>query len=384
MKIPDRFRKMLIEERRILLEELGINKNFDGLAGQKKYLESIDSMIEYAAGAVPVPLGIVPEIIINGKSYCLPLATEEPSVIAAASYACVIINRCGGFRAEPAPSLVTGQIFLGGGSKKTLEKIKSLKPEIAEFAGKKLENMKKRGGGLYDIGFSFLPSVQVLKTEITVDVCDIMGANLINTICEEAAEFLSLKTGCPVIMAILTNSAEKRIARAEFSIPVNALKRGPYSGPEAAERIVKAFRIAEADPERAVTHNKGIMNGISALALACANDTRALESAVHFHASSGGTYRPLSRYQIIDGNLHGSVELPLPLALTGGTTGYHPAAEASIKLLGVESSRELTMAAASLGLAQNFAALFALVTEGIQKGHMQLHARKNDSGISNG
>ncbi|MBN1648830.1 MAG: hydroxymethylglutaryl-CoA reductase, degradative [Spirochaetales bacterium] len=343
---------------------------------QDSFLELSDVMTENAVGAFAVPLGILPEIIVNGKSYTVPLATEEASVIAASGYAAVIVGRHGGFIASSSPPVMTGQIFLRNAGKKELMLAKRLDKEIAILIAPDLAGMKKRGGGLEGIAHTLIAEKGILKTELYINVCDAMGANLINSVCEKAGKYLEEKTACPLLMAILSNAAERRMCQASFELPVSALPAKKKPATEIAEAIAIASELAGIDPERAVTHNKGIMNGIHALALATGNDTRALESAVHYHASLGGRYRGLSRYYMQNGILLAELEIPLALALKGGATEFHPAASANAGLMDLKDAGEFSRLAASVGLAQNFAALLALVSGGIQPGHMALHDRK--------
>ena len=378
MILPAKFRKLSVKERRACLREISkAFPDFDGISKNDEYLKIMDAMVENAVGAMPVPVGLVPEIIVNGKTYVVPLATEEPSVIAAASFAASIINRHGGFTAQSPDPISIEQIFVGQTDPKQYDFIKSLKAEIISRIEKPLQNMKKRGGGFKKIEFDYFPELSIVKIEIYIDTRDAMGANILNSVGEELSSWLRDEKGCDILMAILSNSAEERLTIAGFSIPCSALARGGYTGAQTAERIVTACQLADSDPKRAVTHNKGIMNGISALALACGNDVRALESAAHFHACADWKYKPLTSYRIKEEKLHAGIEIPLPLAIKGGATKFHPAAAAYLEILDLKDSRELALVAASLGLAQNFAALFALVTEGIQKGHMRLHARKS-------
>lgn len=377
MKLPSRFRKMSIKERREALSSLLKTQALDdGFLDDSKYLDLADVLVENAAVMLAVPTGYVPEIIVNNKSYVIPMATEEPSVIAAANYGSVLIGKSGGFTAASDDSVMVEQIFVENGDAVLFEKIRENVNGINVLAEESLLSMKKRGGGFKKTEISFLENISIIKVELFADVCDAMGANLLNNLGEKIGLYLTANLNCSVLMAIISNTAENRISTAEFSIPVSVLSRNGHSGIKNAERIVLACKTADTDPNRAVTHNKGILNGITALTLAAGNDTRAVESGAHFHAAVSGRYKPLTSYKIEGDLLCGKIEIGLALAVKGGITETHPMVKQNLKILGISSSSELSGVAASLGLAQNFAALFALVTEGIQKGHMKLHNKK--------
>lgn len=271
-----------------------------------------------------------------------------------------------------------GQIFLKGCSPGAEEKLAAAGETLKERLQPHWESLEKRGGGWHSFKVETLEE-GLLKGEITLNVCDAQGANRVNQLAEAALPLMEEITGGEGVMAICSNSSRQRIARASFCLPLKSLGQGK-GGRNIAKKIVLACRIAEMDPGRAITHNKGIMNGVTALALATGNDTRALEAAVHSYACRTGQYRPLSRFTIEGESLLGRIELPMALATRGGITGVHPAAKGSLALLGDPHASDLTAIAAAVGLAQNFAALRALVTEGIQKGHMKLHRRKSSYG----
>ena len=236
--------------------------------------------------------------------------------------------------------------------------------------------MEKRGGGWRNMDARWIAPSRTLAVNLRIDVRDAMGANLLNSAAETVSPLLEEITGGRVLMAILSNRSWDRTASARLSIPVEELGRNGFDGAETARRIVRAARVAREDPDRAVTHNKGIMNGISAMALATGNDTRAIEAAAHAYAGRYGPYHGLSEYWIENRMIHGSLEMPLPFAVTGGAVGFHPVTRWSLQQLGNPDAPGLSRIAAALGLAQNLAALRALVSEGIQKGHMALHARR--------
>jgi len=339
-------------------------------------LDLAEVMVENALGVMPVPLGIAQGFLIDGVQRAIPLATEEPSVIAAASFAGSLIARHGGITTSTAEPLMTGQIYLEPGNLPGPEVTQVLLQQregVPVLLSSILQPMAARGGGYRGLEAEWLEDLGMVRVHFHLDVRDAMGANLINTCAEALRPWLEELSGGSVIMAILTNQALGRLTRARFSLPFSALKRGTFSGPQMAQRMVRGYDIARLDPARAVTHNKGIMNGISSLALATANDTRGIEAAAHAYAARNGRYTSLTRYWIEEERLYGAIEVPLPFAVVGGGVGFHPAAQAALKVLGHPSATELSAIAAALGLAQNYAALAALTGEGIQSGHMRLH-----------
>ena len=342
-------------------------------------LELADVMIENAVGYTSVPLGVIEGLIIDDESVTVPVAVEEPSVVAAASFAARIIATAGGFQTWADDPVMTAQIHLESVRDDALQRLDARGDEIRDFFRLTLSGMAARGGGFRDVRWSENGPTGTLRIHVDIDVRDAMGANVLNTAAEAARPLLSDITGGNVLMAILSNSAGKRKAGARFALPLSKLRKIRPGGMPAetwVHRIVLANRIAETDPDRAVTHNKGIMNGISSLALATGNDTRGVESAAHAWAARDGGYTSLTTYEVSDGALRGAIELPLPFATVGGAIGYHPAYSMALKILGKPDGRRLSRIAAALGLAQNFAALLALVTTGIQKGHMRLHAER--------
>ncbi|MDR7610652.1 MAG: hydroxymethylglutaryl-CoA reductase, degradative [Armatimonadota bacterium] len=368
-ELPSSFRKLPAAERRALLAEWFAPE----LSAPDSDLDRADVLVENAFGWHRLPLGLVPNFPVNGRLYHVPLATEEPSVIAAAAFAGRILARGGGLEAEADPNVIRGQLFLEGADP---ERWPEAEPQLAAAAAEALQSMERRGGGYRGLGMERLPETQVTALTILADVCDAQGANALNTVLERLAPLAESLLGGRRLMAILSNNSPERLARARFRVGMEHLARAGLSGPEMARRLELASRVAHESVDRAVTHNKGILNGISALALATGNDTRALEAAVHAWASRSGRYLPLSRYRVVAGALEGEVELPLPLATVGGGTRTLPSTAAVWSLLGVENARELRAVAAALGLAQNFAALAALCAEGIQQGHMRLHQRR--------
>ena len=334
-----------------------------------------DSMIENAIGTMPVPLGIAVNFMINGMEYLIPMAIEEPSVVAAASNAAKMSLDGGGFEASSDPPVMIGQIQVTGLA--DVEKSRSLvldkKEELIRLANEQDPMLVKVGGGARSVEAKVIDTLRgrQLVVHILVDVRDAMGANAVNTMAEALAPHIEELTGGRVYLRILSNLAVHRLARASA-----IWKKEAIGGEEVVDGIVEAYSFADADPFRCATHNKGIMNGIDAVMLATGNDTRAIEAGAHAYASMSGSYKPLTRYEKTpDGDLKGIIELPMAVGLIGGATKVHPTARACVKLLSVKSAGELAEIAAAVGLAQNMAALRALATEGIQKGHMSLHAR---------
>ena len=372
------FYKMPMEERLRIVRDFGQLTDdealaLSGLGGIDPAVP--DRMIENAIGSFPLPLGVAVNFRINDKEYLVPMAIEEPSVIAAASNAAKMALPGGGFATTSTPPIMIGQVQLTGLKDPHSSKTQILhrKKEILQYANEQDPMLVSVGGGARDI------EVRVIDTRtgpqvvvhLMVDVRDAMGANAVNTMAEAIAPKLEDMTGGRVYLRILSNLAVHRLARARA-----LWKKEAIGGEEVVDGIMEAYSFAEADPFRCTTHNKGIMNGIDAVILATGNDTRAIEAGAHAYAALRGEYKPLTKFEkTTDGDLAGTIELPMAVGLIGGATKTHPTARACIKLLGVKSGSELGEVAAAVGLAQNFAALRALATVGIQKGHMSLHAR---------
>ncbi len=378
IELPAGFRKLSIVERRKLLGERFMLEQdvLDATAGSSELLNLADIMVESAIGVMPVPLGLAHGFLIDGVLRSVPLAVEEPSVVAAASYAAAIVRRSGGFSTSTTEPVMTCQIVLSDCGVDAEEQITAWESDIVQQIDPLLSGMQRRGGGYRGMDVTRLEQTDLVRVRMHIDVRDAMGANVLNSVAERTAEFLCSRLDCARLMAILTNAASQRCARAQFSLPLQRLGRAGHSGRQIAERIVLATQFADEDPERAVTHNKGVMNGITSLALATANDTRGIEAAVHAWAARTGRYRSLTHYRLSDGVLSGSIEAPLPFGVIGGAVGFHPASRFALKLLGNPDAATLARIAAAVGLAQNFAALYALVAEGIQSGHMRLHSTR--------
>ena len=346
----------------------------------------INNMIENAIGFVPIPLGIATNFIINGRKYLIPMAIEEPSVIAAASKAAKIASLKGGFLAEADNSIMIGQIQLISRDKRNdkdkffyKEERDRVKKIILNNKEKLLEiaNSKSRSVHAIDLQIREISDESINKIgymiiiELIIDTKDAMGANVINTMCELIAPELEKITKCTVILKILSNYSTKRMARCKAIFPKEMI-----GGSKGVERILYAFAFAYSDIYRAVTHNKGLMNGIDGVAMATGQDVRAIEAAAHAYASKDGKYRSLTKwYKSKEGDLVGEIEIPLAIGIVGGITSVHPYVKISLKILNIKKAKELALIMVAVGLAQNFAAIRALADEGIQKGHMRLHAR---------
>ena len=340
-----------------------------------------NGMIENVVGKFELPLGIATNFIINGRDYLIPMAVEEPSVVAAASYMARIARGCGGFVTSSSVPVMRAQVQVLSLSDPhgARARLLSAKNEIVGAANAKDRMLVDLGGGCRDIEvhvFDTSPVGMMLVLHLLVDVRDAMGANTVNTMAEAVAPIVERITGGMVRLRILSNLADLRLARATVRLTPQSLATGEFSGERMASGIVEACALAIVDPYRAATHNKGIMNGIDPIVVATGNDWRAIEAGAHAFAARNGRYSSLSRWEIAaDGNLVGTLEMPMALGLVGGATKTHPAAQAALRLLDVHSAQELAEVAVAVGLAQNMAALRALASEGIQRGHMALHAR---------
>jgi hydroxymethylglutaryl-CoA reductase len=338
-------------------------------------LDLADHMIENVVGAMPMPLGIAVNFQINKHDYLIPMVTEEPSVVAAASYAAKMVRDGGGFHTSSTPPVMIGQIQVVGVADPEGGKAKVLaaKQEVLRKANEQDPLLAKVGGGAKDVDARVIQTKvgPMLIVELQVDCRDAMGANAVNTMCEAVAPMVEELTGGRVLLRIITNLATKRLAKAWCTVPKESV-----GGEEVVDGIVNASAFAAADPFRAATHNKGIMNGIIAVILATGNDHRAIEAGAHAYAALKGVYTSLSTWEKdADGNLVGSLELPMAVGLIGGAVKTHPIAKIAVKILGVKTANEFGEVCAAVGLAQNLGALRALVSEGIQRGHMSLHAR---------
>jgi hydroxymethylglutaryl-CoA reductase len=368
-----------------LKERLGIVADFSGLSQDELKIigdatggisyDKADNMIENAIGTFSLPLGIATNFRINDKDYLIPMVIEESSVIAAASKAAKIARIHGGFKAEAEQSYSIGQIqVVNIDVQSAIPKVIGASNEILNLANSKSNTLSKMGKGAKEVSCKDIrtDSGHMLIVELVIDVGDAMGANVTNTMCEAVAPLIEKLTGGKTLLRIVSNYSTRRMARASAVFDKDAV-----GGENVVDDIILAFQFAENDPYRAVTHNKGVMNGTIAVANATGQDSRAIEAAAHAYAAKSGVYRSLTKWtKDSHGNLVGNFELPLSVGIVGGIVQHHPIAKICTKILGISTANELSCVMATAGLAQNFAAMHALVTDGIQKGHMRLHARK--------
>jgi hydroxymethylglutaryl-CoA reductase len=365
-------------------ERIALVKEFAGLSDEEcdllrntgsLPLDMADRMIENVVGAIPIPLGIGVYFLINNRDYLIPMAIEEPSVVAAASYAAKMVRDGGGFFTSSTPPVMIGQIQAVDikDPDAAKQRVLSAKEELLKKANDQDPVLVSAGGGARDLNAKVIHTTvgPMLITELHVDCRDAMGANAVNTMAEAIAPMIERITGGRVYLRIISNLATKRLAKAWCTVPKEAL-----GGEEVGDGIVNASAFAAADPYRAATHNKGAMNGIIAVILATGNDHRAIEAGAHAYAVKNGRYTSLSTWEKNEnGDLVGSIELPMAVGLIGGAVRTHPIAKIAVKILGVKTANEFGEVLAAVGLAQNLGALRALASEGIQRGHMSLHAR---------
>ncbi|MBD9654479.1 hydroxymethylglutaryl-CoA reductase, degradative [Pseudomonas sp. PDM12] len=344
-------------------------------------LEIADGMIENVIGTFELPYALASNFRINGREMLIPLVVEEPSVVAAASFMAKLTRPAGGFQTSSSAPLMRAQVQIIGVSDPYNARLSLLrnKDEIIALANSRDQLLNSLGGGCRDIEvhtFIDSPRGPMLVAHLIVDVRDAMGANTVNTMAEAVAPLMEQLTGGKVRLRILSNLADLRLARAQLRIAPEHLDTAEYKGTDVIEGVIDAYTFAAIDPYRAATHNKGIMNGIDPLVVATGNDWRAVEAGAHAYACRHGHYGSLTTWEKDrEGHLVGTLEMPMPLGLVGGATKTHPLAQLSLRILGVKSAQELGEIAVAVGLAQNLGALRALATEGIQRGHMALHAR---------
>ena len=367
-----------------LRERVQLVKDFAGLSDEEASalqdtgslpLDMADRMIENVIGAFPLPLGVAVNFFVNERDYLIPMAIEEPSVVAAASYAAKMVRDGGGFHTSSTPPVMIGQIQVVSLKDPYAAKMRVIqaKEDIIKKANEQDPMLVSAGGGAKDLDAKVINTIQghMLIAELHVDCRDVMGANAVNTMLEAVAPMVEDVTGGRVCLRIISNLAVKRLVRAWCIVPKNAV-----GGEEVVDGIVNAYAFAAADPYRAATHNKGILNGVVAVILATCNDHRAIEAGAHAYAVKNGQYTSLSMWEKNEnGNLVGSIEMPMAVGLVGGAVRTHPIAKIAVKILGVKTANEFGEVIAAVGLAQNLGALRALASEGIQRGHMSLHAR---------
>ena len=365
-------------------ERVKLVKGFAGLSDEEVGLlekpsvlsfDVANRMVENLIGVMPVPLGVAVNFLINGRDLVVPMAIEEPSVIAAASNAARIARMKGGFHATSTDPIMIGQIQIVGVQDADRARLEILahKEQIVKKANDQDPVLVSLGGGARDVEVRFVETFlgKMVIAELLVDCRDAMGPNAVNTMAEAVAPMIEEVSGGRVYLRIVSNLAVKRLARATAIFAKEAL-----GGEEVVDGIVRAYAFAAADPFRCATHNKGIMNGVTAAVLASGNDTRAVEAGAHAYAARSGHYTSLTTWEKnADGDLVGTLEMPMAVGIVGGATASNPIAKIAVKILGVKSARELAEIIVSVGLAQNLAALRALAAEGIQRGHMSLHAR---------
>jgi len=372
------FYKLPMAERLKLVQRLtGLTDEEAKILGNTGALpaEMADRMIENVIGGITLPMGVATNFLINGKDYLVPMAIEEPSVVAAASNAAKMSRVKGGFRVTNTGPVMIGQIQTFEVNDPYGARMDLLlhKQEVFVKANEQDPVLVSLGGGAKDINVKVISSARgpMVITELIVSTGDAMGANAVNTMAEAVAPIVEKVTGGKVYLRIISNLADRRLVRASAVFEKEAV-----GGEEVVDGVIYAYAFAESDPYRCATHNKGIMNGVIAVALACGQDIRALEAGAHSYAARNGGYKPLTTWEKNgEGDLVGTLEMPMAVGLIGGAARVHPTAKAAIKVLGVKSATELANAMAAVGLAQNLAALRALAAEGIQRGHMKLHAR---------
>jgi len=353
-----------------------------GAMALEEALARADQMIENVIGLHTLPLGIAVNFVVNGRDVLVPMAIEEPSVVAGASFAAKLARAGGGFQASATAPEMIGQLQVLDITDPWSARFDLLagRDELLALANETDPVIANLGGGARELEVHVLEETPVgpmLVAHLIFDCRDAMGANAVNTACEALAPRIERITGGRVGLRILSNLADRRLARARCTVPVDALAFGDFPGERVAQGIVEAGAFAAADPYRATTHNKGIMNGVDALVIATGNDWRAVEAGAHAYAARSGRYTSLSTWaRDAEGSLVGTLEMPLAVGIVGGATRVHPTARLALKILGVQTARELAEIIAAVGLAQNLAALRALATEGIQRGHMRLHARQ--------
>lgn len=384
-RIPH-FYKMSVAERVRAVRDQGLlsDTDFDKWsAGQTTLdLQAADKMIENVIGVLGIPVGLGMNFLINGKDYVVPMAVEEPSIVAAISATAKLARESGGFAASSTPPVLIGQIQVleVPDLPRARTAVLEHKRDILDLANSFHPRMVARGGGAVDLELHSYPlrstPGEMLVVHLLVDTRDAMGANLVNGMCEGVALLIEQLTEGKVFLRILSNLADRALARAEVTLPVAQLAGKGYAGERVRDGVIIAADFAHADPYRAATHNKGIMNGVDAVALATGNDWRAIEAGAHAYAARHGRYGSLTEWWEDEaGNLRGRIEMPMKVGIVGGPLETNPGVAMNLRLLGVESATELAEVMATVGLAQNFAALRALATDGIQAGHMTLHAR---------
>ena len=381
--MPSFYNKTLAERLQSVVEQTGLTPDeAAALSDAGLSLEGADHMIENVVGVYGLPFGIATNFRVNNKEVLVPMVIEEPSVVAGASLAARLVREGGGFVASSDDPIMIAQMQILDLANPYAARLALLnqKQRILEFANTTDPVIIKLGGGARDIEVRVIedsPVGVMLVLHVLYDCRDAMGANTVNTAAEALRPMVEEITGGRVNLRILSNLADHRLARSTCTIPTSALAFDQFDGEFVRDRIIEAYAFAAADPYRATTHNKGIMNGVDAVVIATGNDWRAIEAGAHAYAARSGQYTSLSQWGTdAKGNLVGTLEMPMAVGIVGGATKVHPTAKVALKIMNIQSARELAEVIVSVGLAQNFAAIRALATEGIQRGHMNLHARQ--------
>ena len=383
-RLPGFHKLAMAERREAVAHWAGLTPAEAALFDGRLELAHADTLVENVVGFFGMPMGVATNFRVNGRDVLVPMAVEEPSVIAAASHGALLARGGGGFVAEADDPLMIGQLQVldlpGGDLATAAAAVANRRQDILTLAHAQSAHLPRLGGGAKGLETRSFPDTPVgpmLVVHLLYDTRDAMGANAVNTACEAIAPLVARVTGGRVLLRILSNLADRRLARVRCRVPVAMLERDGIAGAQVARQIVEAAALAVVDPYRAATHNKGIMNGIDPVVVATGNDWRAAEAGAHAFAARDGAYRALTDWhQDERGDLLGCLELPLALGTVGGTTRRHPGAQLALKILAVTGARDLATIAVSVGLAQNLSALRALATEGIQRGHMALHGRR--------
>jgi hydroxymethylglutaryl-CoA reductase len=378
-RMPGFYNKTLTERLQAISEQSGLSQEeAEAFSTNGLNSDGAEHMIENVVGLYSLPIGIATNFRVNHKEVLVPMVIEEPSVVAGASLAARLAREGGGFSASSDEPVMIAQMQILDVVNPHQARLALLaqKQRLLEFAATTDPVIIKLGGGPREIEVRILEDGQVVL-HLLYDCRDAMGANTVNTAAEALKPMVEEITGGRVNLRILSNLADQRLARSTCVIPTSALTFDKFDGEFVRDRIIEAYAFAAADPYRATTHNKGIMNGVDAVVIATGNDWRAIEAGAHAYAARSGKYTSLSQWGTDkDGNLVGTLEMPMAVGIVGGATKVHPSARAALKIMGIQSARELAEIIVSVGLAQNFAAIRALATEGIQRGHMSLHARQ--------
>lgn len=384
-RLPGFYRQTVQTRQKLLVEKTPLDDgDIHNLTASTLDIDTANLMIENVVGTFGLPMAVGVNIQVNEEDVIVPMVVEEPSILAAVSNMSKLVRKSGGFTATSTPSNMIGQIQLSNvpSPQSIIKKLSQHTERLIEQANNILPSIRKRGGGVREMHFREVhydepgeSPTSMVVVHFIMDCVDAMGANMINTVAEQLSPMIEHISGQTVNLRILSNYATERLAKATCAIPFAHLSTNPEDGRSIAEGIVDAYRFAYADPWRAATHNKGIMNGVDPVVIATGNDWRAIEAGAHAWASRSGQYRSLTKWYIRNDTLHGELEMPMQVGTVGGCIRTHPQVQTNMKMLGFPNARELAQIIVSVGLAQNLGALNALSTEGIQRGHMKMHAR---------